>query len=76
MRNPDDVRERCVVCDGVCEFIRNTIVSSYTFMHVKEALARESIYVLWDQQGSHKPRRNEMSSIGNILVLRVNVSLL
>ena len=45
MRNPADVHERCVVRDGVCEFIRNTLVSPYTLMNQKEALAREIIYI-------------------------------
>ena len=30
------------VCDGVCEFIRNIIVSPYTFMHEKEVLRAQA----------------------------------
>ena len=45
MRNLADVRERCGVRDGLCELIRNIIVSPYTLMHEKEALAREAIYI-------------------------------
>ena len=47
VRHPNDGCERCVVLDGACdrEFIRiikNTIVFPYTFMHKKEALARDT----------------------------------
>ena len=45
MRNPADVHERCVIRDGVCEFIRNALVSPYMIMHQKEALARETMCV-------------------------------
>ena len=45
MRNLADVRERCVVHDGLCELIRNILVCPYTLMHEKEALARETVYI-------------------------------